>query len=78
MAVRFAERERALEFWRRLLERGIYTNLMLPPATPDGGSLVRASVTAAHTPEQIERIIDAFNALRSAQPAGVANAAAVG
>ncbi|HDJ28286.1 MAG TPA: 8-amino-7-oxononanoate synthase, partial [Proteobacteria bacterium] len=38
----------------------VYTNLVLPPATPDGGSLLRCSVSAAHTSEQISRIIAAF------------------
>jgi 8-amino-7-oxononanoate synthase len=76
VAVRFTERARALEFWRGLLSRGVYTNLMLPPATPDGGSLVRASVTAAHTVEQIERIIDAFSAVRRECPIGEIGVAA--
>lgn len=63
VAVRFGAREAALKFWRGLLDRGIYTNLVLPPAAPDGGSLVRCSVTAAHTRQQIEAIIEAFRAL---------------
>jgi len=58
-------RDRAVEFWRRLLEKGIYVNLMLPPATPEGKSLLRCSVSAAHTPEQIDRICDAFGELRA-------------
>ena len=42
---------------------GIYTNLILPPAAPDGGSLIRCSVTAAHNDAEIERIITAFAAV---------------
>lgn len=60
IAVRMGEREAALRFWQRLLAAGVYTNLMLPPATPDGGSLVRCSVTAAHTDAQIDTVIAAF------------------
>jgi 8-amino-7-oxononanoate synthase len=38
-------------------------NLVLPPASPDGGSLLRCSVSAGHTPEQIEHIARAFGEL---------------
>ena len=46
-----ADRDRleALEFWKRLVQCGVYVNLMLPPATPNGVSLIRCSVSAAHT-----------------------------
>jgi 8-amino-7-oxononanoate synthase len=57
-------RERALACWQGLLERGVYTNLILPPAAPDGGSLIRCSVTAAHTAAQVDTIIEAFRSVR--------------
>lgn len=63
IGVALGDREQALVAWERLLGRGIYTNLILPPAAPDGGALVRVSVTAAHTDEQIERIGAAFAAV---------------
>jgi len=56
----------ALKFWDGLLKRGVYVNLMLPPATPNGVSLIRCSVSAAHTPEQIDAICAAFADLRIA------------
>ena len=62
----------ALRFWSQLLQRGVYVNLMLPPATPDGVSLIRCSVSAAHTTEQIDAVCAAFSALRAA--AGIAAA----
>ena len=40
--------EDGLAFWRGLLEHGVYVNLVVPPAAPNGGSLLRASVSAAH------------------------------
>jgi 8-amino-7-oxononanoate synthase len=43
----------------------VYVNLVLPPATPAGITLVRCSVSASHTPEQIDQIIHAFSVLRS-------------
>lgn len=54
----------ALEIWKGLLERGIYVNLILPPAAPDNRALVRCSISAAHTPEQIDRVCEAFAELR--------------
>ncbi|MBI6564007.1 aminotransferase class I/II-fold pyridoxal phosphate-dependent enzyme [Pseudomonas synxantha] len=57
-------KEQGLRFWRALIDQGVYVNLVLPPATPAGVTLVRCSVSAAHTPEQIEQIIQAFLVLR--------------
>lgn len=54
----------ALQFWNKLLQLGVYVNLMLPPATPEGVSLIRCSVSAAHTPEQIDAVCAAFAELR--------------
>jgi 8-amino-7-oxononanoate synthase len=65
VAVRQTQMEAALAKWNGLLEQGIYVNLVLPPATPDGGALLRCSVSAAHTPEQIDQICEAFAALRN-------------
>ena len=56
-------REQALALWRGLHEHGVYVNLIFPPATPDGKSLVRISVCAAHTDEQIDKICEAFSVL---------------
>ncbi len=69
VAVKLGAREVALPFWNRLLEKGVYTNLMLPPASPDQHSYIRCSVSAAHTAEQVEQVIDAFASLKDvAQP----------
>lgn len=60
VAVRCKDKESALINWNRLLEAGIYVNMMLPPATPGGASFLRCSISAAHTPEQISTIIGKF------------------
>lgn len=52
--------EAAVQTWNRLLDAGVYVNLALPPATPGNRCLLRASVSAAHTPEQLDRAVDAF------------------
>jgi 8-amino-7-oxononanoate synthase len=66
IAVVLNDRLEALEFWKRLVQHGVYVNLMLPPATPNGVSLIRCSVSAAHTEEQIAAVSAAFADLRSA------------
>ncbi|GAN88175.1 aminotransferase class I/II-fold pyridoxal phosphate-dependent enzyme [Komagataeibacter intermedius] len=50
----------AVAFWNRLLDLGVYVNLSLPPATPDQHPLLRTSVMATHTPEQIDRAVEIF------------------
>jgi len=52
--------KQALQIWQSLLAHNIYVNLILPPAAPDGKSLVRCSVNAAHTTEQITYVGDTF------------------
>jgi 8-amino-7-oxononanoate synthase len=47
-------------FWSALLRAGVYLNLALPPATPTSSPLLRSSVSAAHTPEQIDQCLAAF------------------
>ncbi len=56
-------KENALAFWKQLLESGAYCNLVLPPATPSGDPLLRISLSAAHTPEQIEQVLEIFRQL---------------
>ncbi|MDE2365396.1 MAG: aminotransferase class I/II-fold pyridoxal phosphate-dependent enzyme [Betaproteobacteria bacterium] len=56
--------QQALILWKGLLDRGIYVNLILPPATPEGKSLVRCSVSAVHTSEQMDYVGEIFAELR--------------
>ncbi len=63
VAVFVDDREQAIAGWHQLLAAGVYVNLVLPPATPTGASLLRCSLSAAHTDEQIDKILDAFAAL---------------
>jgi len=50
------------DFWKSLLSQGIYVNMLLPPATPNGEVLLRFSISAAHTPEHIDSALKAFRA----------------
>lgn len=54
--------DRTIAMWRALLESGVYTNIVLPPACRPEACLLRTSFSAAHTPEQIDRALAAFEA----------------
>jgi 8-amino-7-oxononanoate synthase len=58
VAVHIDRPELAVATWLALLQAGVYVNLALPPATPAGTALLRCSVCAAHTREQLERVIE--------------------
>ena len=60
IAVRLPDERAAVWAWNRLLENGVYVNLALPPGTPNGVCLLRCSVSAAHTPAQIDEICRRF------------------
>jgi len=48
------------EFWKGLLEEGVFVNAVVPPAVPQGQSLMRTSYMATHSDEDLDRILDAF------------------
>ena len=47
----------AIALWQGLLNEGLYVNLIVPPGCPQDECVLRASCSAAHTPEQIERAL---------------------
>jgi 8-amino-7-oxononanoate synthase len=63
VALKMTDKETAVRFWNRLIDRGIYANLALPPATPGSLSLIRCSISAAHAEEQIDRAISVMAAV---------------
>jgi 8-amino-7-oxononanoate synthase len=46
--------------WAALIEEGVYTNPVVPPATPPNGGLLRTSYTATHRIEHLDRALKAF------------------
>jgi 8-amino-7-oxononanoate synthase len=60
IAVRLPDEETAFWAWNRLLEHGVYVNLALPPGTPNGACLLRCSVSAAHTPDEVAEVCERF------------------
>jgi 8-amino-7-oxononanoate synthase len=65
IAIRMDSPEAVVRWWCALLARGVYVNLVLPPATPDGGALLRCSMSAGHTLEQVDQIVEGFAALQA-------------
>jgi 7-keto-8-aminopelargonate synthetase-like enzyme len=60
IAVVMPDLERGAMMWEALLENGLYVNLARPPATPAGMTLLRCSLCAEHTAEQVEDILGRF------------------
>lgn len=54
------EDEKAFIACKLLLERGVYVNPVVSPATPVGYALLRTSYTATHTKEQMDKAMKAI------------------
>ncbi len=52
--------ERGAMMWEALLREGLYVNLARPPATPANMTLLRCSLCAEHSAEQVQTIIGMF------------------
>ena len=63
IAVKLANREQAFMAWNFLMENGVYVNLATGFGTPGGASILRMSVSAAHTAEDLDIIVGAYSAL---------------
>jgi 8-amino-7-oxononanoate synthase len=47
-------------FRKALMEKGVYTTMSIAPAVPPKKDLIRTSISARHTDEDLERIFEAF------------------
>lgn len=45
-------------FWKRLFDEGVYTNCVIPPAVPQGQSMLRTSVMLTHEDSQLEFAVE--------------------
>ena len=45
-------------FWRALLDNGVFTNPVIPPAVPEGTSRIRISLMASHTDALIDEALE--------------------
>lgn len=51
---------RTFEFWKRLLDAGVFTNPVIAPAVPATSGRIRTSYMATHTDAQLDKVRDAF------------------
>jgi 7-keto-8-aminopelargonate synthetase-like enzyme len=60
IAVIMPDLEKGAGMWEALLHEGLYVNLARPPATPAGMTLLRCSLCAEHSAEQVQTILGMF------------------
>jgi 8-amino-7-oxononanoate synthase len=60
IAVIMPDLERGAMMWEALLKEGLYVNLARPPATPAGMTLLRCSLCAEHSSEEVQTILGMF------------------
>ena len=60
IAVILPDQETTVRMWQALLELGLYVNMARPPATPAGMYLLRCSLCAEHSDEQVDEILTMF------------------
>jgi 8-amino-7-oxononanoate synthase len=52
---------RAAIVWKAMFEAGVYTNMVVSPAVPEGKQLLRTSYMATHTDEQLHKVLEIFS-----------------
>ena len=62
IAVIMSDLEKGAAMWEALLHEGLYVNLARPPATPANMTLLRCSLCAEHSSEQVDEILGMFEA----------------
>src|SRR5918999_6118533 len=66
--VHIGDQFHAARFWRALFDLGVFAHPIVPPAVPANASRIRVSMSAEHTDEQVERVLDAFERVAKALP----------
>ncbi|HEY9553254.1 serine palmitoyltransferase [Allosphingosinicella sp.] len=62
IAVLLPDQDKTVRMWQALIEQGVYVNMARPPATPAGMYLLRCSLCAEHSSEQVGQILGMFAA----------------
>jgi 8-amino-7-oxononanoate synthase len=52
---------RAAVIWKALFDSGVYVNMVISPAVPEGKQLLRTSYMATHTDDQLTQVLDVFS-----------------
>jgi 8-amino-7-oxononanoate synthase len=69
IAVIMPDLERGAAMWEALIHEGLYVNLARPPATPANMTLLRCSLCAEHTEEEVQTVLGMFE--RAGKAAGI-------
>jgi 8-amino-7-oxononanoate synthase len=62
--VMLGESQKALQASEKLFAYGLYATAVRPPTVPEGAARIRATVTAAHSPDDIDTAVALFGRLR--------------
>ena len=60
IAVIMPDLEKGAKMWEALIQEGLYVNLARPPATPANMTLLRCSLCAEHSEEEVRTILGMF------------------
>ncbi len=60
ISVLMPDQEMTVRMWQAMLEQGVYVNMSRPPATPAGVFLLRCSLCAEHTMDQVATVLQRF------------------
>lgn len=52
---------RAAIIWKAMFDAGVYVNMVVSPAVPEGKQLLRTSYMATHTDDQLARVLEVFS-----------------
>jgi len=53
--------KRAAIIWKAMFDAGVYVNMVVSPAVPEGKQLLRTSYMATHTDDQLAKVLDIFS-----------------
>ena len=62
------DEHRTIALWQELIAQGLYVNVIVPPGCPKEDCVLRASCSAAHTPEHVSRALEIFSRVTAAVP----------
>ena len=51
---------KTFQFWRRLVDEGVFVNAIISPAVPPGMQLIRLSLIATFEQSHVDRVLEAF------------------
>ncbi|RLM15914.1 8-amino-7-oxononanoate synthase [Gibbsiella quercinecans] len=57
------DNQRALDLAQRLRAQGLWVSAIRPPTVPPGGARLRITLTAAHQPQDVDRLLEVLHAV---------------